>query len=90
MQCCPAPKTVTRYEIARIIGLRALQIDGGATPFVPCKEGEQSIRIAAREISERKLDVIIDRNGEIVDVRTAPLPKDLDVVIRNGEDVTDP
>ncbi|MCX8166239.1 MAG: DNA-directed RNA polymerase subunit K [Candidatus Micrarchaeota archaeon] len=40
---------LSRYEIARIIGARALQLSYGAPPLVEVLEGDDSIKIAKRE-----------------------------------------
>ena len=72
---------LTRYEIARLIGLRALQIDEGSTPFVVVKEDDNSLSIAAREIYERKLNAVISRNGDCHQVMTARFPRDLEITL---------
>ena len=80
-----SPPILTRYEVARVIGLRALQIEEGSHPLVECKEGEQSILIAARELQSRKLDVLIKRGEEeYVKVKDARFPRDLSVMVRSG------
>ncbi|MEM3609506.1 MAG: DNA-directed RNA polymerase subunit K [Candidatus Aenigmatarchaeota archaeon] len=38
-----------RYEIARIIGARALQLSYGAPPLIEVYKGDTSIKIAKRE-----------------------------------------
>ena len=68
---------LTRYEIARLIGLRALQIDEGSTPLVRVADDDNSLSIAAREISERKLNAVVCRNGDYHSTATARLPRDL-------------
>ncbi|RAP52779.1 MAG: DNA-directed RNA polymerase subunit K [Methanosphaera sp. SHI613] len=42
----------TRFEKARLIGSRALQISMGATPLVEFDADEDSIKIAIREYEE--------------------------------------
>lgn len=42
----------TRFEKARLIGSRALQISMGATPLVDFDVNEDSIKIAIREYEE--------------------------------------
>jgi len=42
----------TRFEKARLIGSRALQISMGATPLVDFEVDEDSIKIAIREYEE--------------------------------------
>ena len=45
-------RTDTRFEKARLIGSRALQISMGATPLVEFDADEDSIKIAIREYEE--------------------------------------
>ena len=68
---------LTRYEIARVIGLRALQIDEGATPLVAVTDNDHSLSIATRELSERKLDAVVCRDGNYYPTMTARFPRDL-------------
>ena len=66
------PVLLNRYEVARIMGLRALQLDEGATPFAETREGDSSLYIAARELHERRLDALVCREGHhypVVDCR---------------------
>ena len=73
---------LTKYERARIIGGRALQLSLGAFPLVEVKPGESPIDIATKELERGVLPVIIRRklpNGSYVDI---PL-KDL---IEKGEE----
>lgn len=51
----------TRFEKARLIGSRALQISMGATPVVDFDPNEDSIKIAIREYEEGvlPLDAIV-------------------------------
>lgn len=81
------PPILTRYEMARVVGLRALQIEEGAHPFVSCNEGEQSIHIAARELSARKLDVLLKRDDEsYVSTLTCRFPRDLSVMTKSANE----
>ena len=85
-----APSMLTRYEVARIVGLRALQIDEGSLPFVEAGDGECSLRIATRELADRKLDVLVSRQGELHAVKEMEYPKDVQVLMtimggRGGE-----
>lgn len=77
---------LTRYEIARLIGLRALQIDEGSTPLVTVVENDNSLSIAAKEISERKLDAAVCRNRTYYPISTARFPRDLAVTLSVLED----
>jgi DNA-directed RNA polymerases I, II, and III subunit RPABC2 len=62
----------TKYEYTTLLALRATQLAGGATPFVPIQEFNRDDprlvwKIAEREILEKKLPFILKRslpNGE--------------------------
>ena len=56
------PPTLTRFERARIIGARALQLSLGAPPFIPLEPGVRDpIRLATRELEARALPLSIRR-----------------------------
>ena len=62
---------LTKYERARIIGGRALQLSLGAFPLVEVNPGESPIDIATKELERGVLPVIIRRklpNGNYVDI----------------------
>jgi len=52
---------LTKYEIARVIGARALQLAYDAIPLVEPKPNETPIDIAKREFEEGLLPIIIRR-----------------------------
>jgi len=66
------PPKLTRFEKARIIGARALQISLGAPLFIPVpKNAKDPIEIALCEIEAKSLPVSIRRvlpNGEYQDI----------------------
>lgn len=67
----PYRRPLTRYERARIIGGRALQLSLGAFPLVEVKPGDTPIDIAQRELEAGVLPIIIRRkkpDGTYVDV----------------------
>ncbi len=67
----PYRRPLTRYECARIIGGRALQLSLGAFPLVEVKPGDIPIDIAQRELEAGVLPIIIRRkkpDGTYVDV----------------------
>lgn len=72
---------LSRYEVARIVGMRALQLSDGAFPLVVVED--EALRcdpcyVAAMELHSRALDMCVRRaGGEVVDVRAAHLPSDL-------------
>ena len=68
-------RMLSRYEVARIIGLRALQLDEGAVPMVvPLDANESTIITATRELVNRKLRVQVKRDFETINVWEATLP----------------
>jgi len=52
---------LTKYEKARIIGKRAMQISKGSPPLVEIGDLENPIDIAKKELIERKIPFIIRR-----------------------------
>ena len=93
---CPCPNLtsclctdmLTKYEVSRIIGLRAAQLSMGAQPLVRILAPKECdyIYVAALELKERKLPVLIRRSltgGFHIDVHAADedLPDDLDVLL---------
>jgi len=67
---------LTRFEKARIIGKRAMQISKGAPPLVEVGNLENPVDIALKELKERKMPFIIRRmlpNGTIEDWRVDEL-----------------
>ncbi|MEM4444712.1 MAG: DNA-directed RNA polymerase subunit K [Thermofilum sp.] len=55
------PPWLTRYEKARIIGIRALQIALGAPVLVKAERGSSPVEIAEKELREGALPIIIVR-----------------------------
>ena len=62
------PPTLTRFEKARIMGARALQLSLGAPPFISIsKDTSTSLEIAMDELNERLIPIVIRRvlpNGD--------------------------
>ena len=62
------PPTLTRFEKARIMGARALQLSLGAPPFIPIpKSARISLDIAMEELEQRVIPITIRRvlpNGD--------------------------
>jgi len=62
---------ITKYELARVLGARALQLSMGAPPLVKVTLDESLIDIARRELEAGMLPVIIRRrmpDGQMQDV----------------------
>lgn len=55
------PPRLTIFEKARIIGVRAVQIDYGALPFIKVEKNMTSIEIAKKELEEGVLPLSIKR-----------------------------
>ncbi|MFQ6134902.1 MAG: DNA-directed RNA polymerase subunit K [Nitrososphaerales archaeon] len=66
------PPKLTRFEKARMIGARSLQLALGAPPFIPLPTGiTDPISLALREIEAHALPISIRRslpNGEYQDI----------------------
>ena len=62
------PPKLTRFEKARIMGARALQLSLGAPPFITVpKDTSTSLEIAMKELNERLIPIVIRRvlpNGD--------------------------
>ena len=62
------PPMLTRFEKARIMGARALQLSLGAPPFISIsKNTSTSLEIAMEELNERLIPIVIRRvlpNGD--------------------------
>jgi DNA-directed RNA polymerase I, II, and III subunit RPABC2 len=71
---------LTKYEKARVIGKRAMQISKGSPPLVEVGNLENPIDIALKELKERKIPFIIRRplpNGSYEDWRVDELRIDI-------------
>jgi len=67
------PPKLTRFEKARIIGTRALQLSYGAPPFLPLKENMRDpIAIATAELESKVLPISIRRS--LPDGRSQDIP----------------
>lgn len=52
---------MTKYERARVLGTRALQLSLGAPPVVEVKDEIDPLVIANKELAEKKLPMIVRR-----------------------------
>jgi len=65
---------LTKYEKARVLGTRALQLSNGATPMVKVDGLTDVMDIAKKELMEYKMPVIIRRkypDGSYIDIRVS-------------------
>ena len=67
-QIVTGPPTLTRFERARIMGARALQLSLGAPVFIEIpKNATSSLEIAMEELKQRVIPIVIKRtlpNGD--------------------------
>lgn len=74
-------RPLTKYEVARIVGGRALQLSLGAFPLVEVNPNDTPIDIAKRELEAGVLPIIIRRrkpDGTYVDVPVNELLKPIE------------
>jgi len=73
------PPTMTRFEKARIMGARALQLSMGAPPFIPIpKTARISLDISMEELEQRIIPITIRRvlpNGDYQNIPIAYFEK---------------
>lgn len=55
------PPCMTKYEKARILGARALQISMGAPVLIPIEDQTDSLNIAQKEMKAKKIPISIRR-----------------------------
>ncbi len=68
------PPTLTRFEKARIIGARALQLSQGAPPFIPIpKTARISLDISMEELEKRVIPITIRRSLPNGDHQNIPI-----------------
>ena len=77
---------LTRFEVARLLGMRSLELSEGATPRVIVESAtlrQDPLYVAARELEARALDARLLRNDgrTVVDARVASLPPCLFVLL---------
>ena len=53
--------TLNKFELARIIGARALQISYGAPPLMEVKPGESSVDVARHELDAGIIPLVVMR-----------------------------
>ena len=68
------PLTLTRFEKARIMGSRALQLSLGAPPFIDfSKNMSTSLEIAMEELHQRVIPIVIRRTLPNGDYQNIPI-----------------
>ena len=71
------PLFISRYEIARALSLRAVQLSRNAPPHVTVDPGMEPLEIARRELMERRLPMTIVRQGKRIPMNEFQLLRDL-------------
>ena len=70
------PPTLTRFEKARIMGARALQLSLGAPVFIEIpKNATTSLEIAMEELQQRVIPIVIRRTLPNADYQNIPIEK---------------
>jgi DNA-directed RNA polymerase I, II, and III subunit RPABC2 len=67
---------LTKYERARIVGVRAIQLSNGATPMINVDNMFDVSEIAEKELVEYKIPIIIRRkmpDGSYIDIRVCDM-----------------
>lgn len=68
------PPTLTRFEKARILGARALQLSLGAPPFITIPANARtSLDIALKELEDRVIPIVIKRRLPNGDYQNIPI-----------------
>jgi len=68
------PPTLTRFEKARIMGARALQLSMGAPPFIEIPaSAKMSLDIAMEELEQRIIPIVIRRRLPNGDFQNIPI-----------------
>jgi len=55
---------LTKYELARIIGARALQLARGAPPLIKVDKGMDFIKVAEAELQKKVIPLVVMRMEE--------------------------
>ena len=75
-QIVTGPPTLTRFERARIVGARALQLSLGAPVFIEIpKNATSSLEIAMEELKQRVIPIVIKRTLPNGDYQHLPIDK---------------
>ena len=75
-QILTGPPTLTRFERARIMGARALQLSLGAPVFIEIpKNATTSLEIAMEELEQRVIPIVIRRTLPNSDYQNIPIDK---------------
>ena len=75
-QIVTGPPTLTRFEQARIMGARALQLSLGAPVFIEIpKNATSSLEIAMEELKQRMIPIVIRRTLPNGDYQHLPIDK---------------
>jgi DNA-directed RNA polymerase subunit K/omega len=79
---------LSRYELARLVGLRALQLSEGAEPRVVVSDPAlrlDAVFVAALELHTRVMDACVERGGARYHVSTVTFPPDLATMLNSRD-----
>lgn len=79
---------LTRFEMARLIGIRAMQLEEGALPGLQVENVDlraDAVYVAGRELESGTLDACVRRGEKLVHVRDISMPQELATML-NGKD----
>jgi len=88
---CDDVHRLSRYEVARLIGMRALELYEGAPPNVQVDASltTDPVYVATFELFEKKIDAYIRRrDGTCVHVPTSQLPPEVAVSLDTRDNGT--
>lgn len=77
---------LSRFEVARLLGMRALQISEGDEVQVAVEDPrlkQNVLYVAALELYSQKIDARIKRGDQMIDVARARFPDSLQIVLSN-------
>ena len=67
---------ITKYERARVLGTRALQLSNGAPPMVKVEGMVDVMEIAKKELREYKMPILVRRklpDGTYIDIKVTDM-----------------
>lgn len=67
--CALATRPLNKFEVSRLVGMRALQLAHGETPSVVVSEPnlrDDPLYVASLELYEGKLDALVKREDELL------------------------
>lgn len=79
---------LSKYEVTRVIGMRALHLEEGCAPCVHVDRDDlrcDSIYVAALELYEGKLNAKVSRGGTVLHVSRLLLPSEVATLLNTRD-----